>query len=104
MALSVHPGIVKTDLVTTLSASERATVYVANMFAGSMSLMTQEQGCLSQIWAAAGARRDQLVNGAYYRPVGVMSNSDLDKIATSEEFANKLWTWTDEALAKSLEQ
>lgn len=51
---------------------------------------------------AAGAQRNELVNGAYYRPVGVMSNSDLDKIATSQEFANKLWTWTDEAVAEVL--
>ncbi|KAI0550360.1 putative short-chain dehydrogenase [Xylaria curta] len=101
VAVSVHPGVVKTDLVNTLSASEKALVYGANFLMG-VSLMKEEQGCLSQLWVAAGARRDELVNGAYYRPVGVMSNSQLDKIAKSEEFANKLWTWTDEAVAKFL--
>ncbi|KAI1754850.1 putative short-chain dehydrogenase [Xylaria castorea] len=101
MAVSVHPGVVKTDLVNTLSASEKALVYGANFLMG-VSLMEEKQGCLSQLWVAAGARRDELVNGAYYRPVGVMSNSQLDKIAKSEEFASKLWTWTDEAVAKYL--
>ncbi|TGJ83890.1 hypothetical protein E0Z10_g4887 [Xylaria hypoxylon] len=99
MAVSVHPGVVKTDLVNTLSLSEKALVYGGNLVKG-VRMMEEEQGCLSQLWVAAGARRDQLVNGAYYRPIGVQSNSDLDKTATSEEFANKLWTWTDDALAK----
>ncbi|KAK5634275.1 hypothetical protein RRF57_009989 [Xylaria bambusicola] len=101
MCVSVHPGVVKTDLVNNLSFSEKALVYGANFLMG-VTLMEEHQGCLSQLWVATGARRDQLVNGAYYRPVGVMSNSDLDNVATSEEFATKLWTWTDDALAKVL--
>ncbi|KAI0503259.1 putative short-chain dehydrogenase [Xylaria bambusicola] len=101
MCASVHPGVVKTDLVNNLSLSEKALVYGANWLMG-VTLMEEDQGCLSQLWVAAGARRDQLVNGAYYRPVGVQSNSGLDKIATSQEFATKLWTWTDDALAKAL--
>ncbi|KAI0452941.1 putative short-chain dehydrogenase [Xylaria acuta] len=100
-AVSVHPGVVKTDLVNTLSLSEKALIYGPNFLKG-VTPMEEEQGCLSQLWAAAGARRDELVNGAYYRPVGVMSNSRLDRIARSEEFASKLWTWTDEAVAKFL--
>ncbi|KAJ2994514.1 hypothetical protein NUW58_g1535 [Xylaria curta] len=101
MAVSVHPGVVKTDLVNSLSLSEKALVYGANLVMG-VTLMEEKQGCLSQLWVAAGARRDQLVNGAYYRPVGVMSDSTLDKIAISEEFAGKLWAWTDEAVARFL--
>ncbi|KAI1275928.1 putative short-chain dehydrogenase [Xylaria sp. FL0933] len=100
-AISVHPGVVKTDLVNSLSLSEKAVIYGANFVKG-LKLMEEEQGCLSQLWVAAGARRDELVNGAYYRPVGVLSNSALDKIATSEEFAKRLWTWTDDALAEVL--
>ncbi|KAI0907347.1 putative short-chain dehydrogenase [Ustulina deusta] len=101
MAISVHPGVVKTDLLNSLSLSEKALVYGGNFLMG-VKLMEEEQGCLSQLWVAAGARKDQLVNGGFYRPVGVFSNSELDKIATSEEFANRLWTWTDDALAKVL--
>ncbi|KAJ3562415.1 hypothetical protein NPX13_g8574 [Xylaria arbuscula] len=101
MCVSVHPGVVKTDLVNNLSPSEKALVYVGNFLKG-VKLLEEDQGCLSQLWVAAGARRNQLVNGAFYRPVGVMSNSELDKVATSEEFASKLWEWTDDALAKVL--
>ncbi|KAI1123482.1 putative short-chain dehydrogenase [Nemania abortiva] len=102
MALSVHPGIVHTDLTNNLKLSEKIGAYAANLWtAGAITFMEEDQGCLSQLWVAAGARRNQLVNGAYYRPVGVMSNSDLDSVATSEEFARKLWVWTDEALESS---
>jgi hypothetical protein len=91
--------VVKTDLVNNLSLSEKALVYGGNFLMG-VSLMEEEKGCLSQLWVAAGARREELVNGAYYRPVGVMANSQLDTIAKSEEFAKKLWEWTDETLTK----
>ncbi|KAI0403437.1 putative short-chain dehydrogenase [Xylaria palmicola] len=99
MAVSVHPGVVKTDLVNTLSLTEKALVYIPNLLMG-VPLIEEKQGCLSQLWVAAGAKRDQLVNGAYYRPVGVLSNSELDEVAKSQEFANKLWTWTDEAISR----
>ncbi|KAK7757521.1 hypothetical protein SLS62_000536 [Diatrype stigma] len=54
----------------------------------------------SDIWVAAAAKRDELVNGAFYMPVGVESNSMLDKTAKDDELARKLWEWTDEVLAK----
>jgi hypothetical protein len=98
MAVSVHPGVVKTDLVNTLSFADTALIRVANFFQG-VTLLEPEQGVLNQVWAAAGAKRDELVNGAYYKPVGVLSNKELDAAAKSQEGAEKLWTWTEEVLA-----
>jgi hypothetical protein len=64
------------------------------------SLIPPEKGRLNQLWAAAGSARAQLVNGAFYMPVGVLSNRDLDTTAKSEQFATELWRWSNEVLDK----
>ncbi|KAH8199883.1 hypothetical protein TruAng_005939 [Truncatella angustata] len=74
-------------------------VYFSQYVQG-IGTLTEAQGCLSQLWAAAGARKEQIVNGAYYRPVGVMSNGDLNKTATDLKLAEKLWIWTADVLSK----
>ncbi|KAI1849615.1 hypothetical protein JX266_004564 [Neoarthrinium moseri] len=96
-AVSVHPGVVKTDLVEGLSTATRYFVKATSAILGNR-LLDPSQGRLSQLWAAAGARKEQLVNGALYLPVGVMSNHTLDKTAKSPEFAKKLWAWTQTIL------
>ncbi|KAL6801481.1 NAD(P)-binding protein [Trichoderma sp. SZMC 28012] len=99
MAVSVHPGVVKTDLVNSLSFGDSAFLRVSNFILGT-SILTPEEGVLNQLWTAVGATRNELVNGAYYKPVGVLSNGDVskDKMAMNEEVAHKLWTWTSEIL------
>lgn len=42
--------------------------------------------------------KNEIVNGGFYRPVGVLSNHKLDKVATSKDFAKELWEWTQIAL------
>lgn len=95
----VHPGVVETELVTTLPPLRRKLVEISSrILIGRM--MTPEQGRLSQLWAAAGASKNDLQNGAYYMPVGVLSNGKLDKPAKDEVLAKKLYEWTEEVLAK----
>ncbi|KAF3070607.1 hypothetical protein GL218_00519 [Daldinia childiae] len=96
-AVSIHPGVVTTDLVNSLPLMRKAFVYGANWMLGG-GVVDESIGRLNQLWAAAGAKRDELVNGAYYKPVGVQGK--LDKIAVSEELGHELWSWTDEMLAK----
>lgn len=98
-AVSVHPGVVATDLINTLPPTKKAFVYVINRIMG-ISVVDEKKGRLSQLWVAAGAKRDELVNGAYYMPVGVLSNDKLDKVAKSEELAGKLWSYTEDVLSK----
>lgn len=98
-AVSVHPGVVKTDLVNTLSTARRAFVYFSQLVQG-IGLLEESQGRLCQLWAAAGATKQDLVNGAYYRPVGVMSNGDLNKTAQDPKLAEKLWDWSQEVLSE----
>lgn len=62
--------------------------------------MEEKQGRLSQLWAAAGAKKDELVNGGFYMPIGRYSNDRLDQTAKSEKLAGELWTYTQDILAK----
>ncbi|KAI1089955.1 oxidoreductase [Rostrohypoxylon terebratum] len=98
-AASVHPGVVATDLVNNLPTMRKAMVYGVNWLKG-IKIVDEKKGRLSQLWAAAGASRNELVNGAYYMPVGVLSNEKLDKFAKSEELAGELWSYTESVLSK----
>jgi hypothetical protein len=73
----------------------RIGLYLFNRLQGVQAL-PPEKGCYNQLWAAAGAKRSEIVNGAYYTPIGVVG--ELDKLASSREFGEKLWTWTEELL------
>lgn len=92
--LSVHPGVIATELVTNLGAFNKAFVYVTT----TGQRLTPEEGVHSQLYAAAGAKKEGLVNGGFYMPVGVLANGKLDKVAKSERLATDLWEWTEKAL------
>jgi hypothetical protein len=98
-SVSVHPGGVNTDLTTTISFGHRLLVRVVFFFMR-VTFMEIDQGRLSQLWAAAGATKEQLVNGGYYMPVGRLSNDRLDKTAKSPKLAGDLWTYTQDVLTK----
>ncbi|KAF7116509.1 hypothetical protein CNMCM5793_004797 [Aspergillus hiratsukae] len=95
--VSVHPGVVSTGLVEKQSWGNRAFIYATNMG----KLLTPEQGAYNQLWAATAAKED-LVNGGLYKPVGVLS-SKLDRAASDDALARRLWEWTDEALAEYMD-
>lgn len=97
-AVSVHPGVVSTGLVNDLPLLRRAFIYSAIWLMGG-GVVEPKKGRLSQLWVAAGAKKE-LVNGGYYLPIGVLSNNKLDKYAKSEELAKELWSYTDDVLAK----
>ena len=94
-AVSVHPGVVNTGLVSNLGAAQKALVYVTNIG----NVLGTDEGVKNQLWAAAGAKQSELVNGAYYMPVGENANSKLTPVAKSETFGTELWEWTEKALA-----
>lgn len=98
VAVSVHPGVVATDLVKNLNPVKKAFVYAANWATGT-TLMSPEEGAYNQLWSAAGADKSKLVNGALYMPIGVESNHLLDGVAKDPELARKLWQWTEDTLA-----
>jgi hypothetical protein len=98
-SVSVHPGVVGTNLVGDLSAGQKAFVYMSNLLVG-RTLLAPERGSHSQLWCAAGGEKTKMVNGGYYMPIGVLSNDKLDSTAKDPKLAQGLWEWTDNVLAE----
>ncbi|CAK7235471.1 hypothetical protein SCUCBS95973_009281 [Sporothrix curviconia] len=98
-SVSIHPGVVETSLVSGLGFTKKMFVYVSNALIGE-PIVSPEEGAYNQVWAAAAAKKSELVNGAVYYPVGKMSNSDLDKAAQDPALATELWDYTNRELAK----
>ncbi|EHL03411.1 putative Uncharacterized oxidoreductase [Glarea lozoyensis 74030] len=96
--VSVHPGTVATDLVLKLRPLQRRIVYISQFVQGKR-VLTEAEGALNPLWAAAGADKKRLENGGYYEPVGVLGK--LDAVATDVKFARQLWEYTQEVLDKS---
>ncbi len=97
--ISVHPGAVTTNLTTSISFTHKIMMAILFWFLG-VSFMDEKQGRLSQLWAAAGAKKDELVNGGFYMPVGRLSDDRLDKTAKSLQLGQDLWTYTQDVLSK----
>ncbi|KAL2829467.1 hypothetical protein BDW59DRAFT_142139 [Aspergillus cavernicola] len=91
-SVAIHPGVVNTSLVGSLSRANRAFVWVSNFG----KLLKPAEGAYNQLWAAT-ASKAKIQNGQLYEPVAVLSNRH-DKTSQDDELAAKLWDWTDEAL------
>ncbi|OHW99130.1 short-chain dehydrogenase reductase [Colletotrichum incanum] len=98
-AVAVHPGVVSTGLVTNQGLLNRLLVNTTNKVMGA-PIVTPERGCWNQVWAAAAAKKGDLVSGGFYMPVGNLADGKLDKFATDEELAGELWRWTEDVLAE----
>lgn len=55
-------------------------------------------GALNQLWAAAGARKNELVNGAYYTPVG--HRNEGNRFVVDAVLAKSLWEWTEKEVER----
>jgi NAD(P)-dependent dehydrogenase (short-subunit alcohol dehydrogenase family) len=93
-SVSLHPGIIKTDLYLP-NAKSNAIVRWGARIVGPVLFATVETGALNQLWAAAGAKREELVNGGYYTPVG---KHRTNKWSTDADAGRKLWEWTEKEL------
>ncbi|CAN8104256.1 unnamed protein product [Discula destructiva] len=98
-SVSVHPGVVATELVANLNVVKKAIVYAANWARGTMFL-APEQGAYNQLWAAAGVKKADISNGSFYVPIGVESSHTLDDVAKDPALAEKLWNWTEDTLGE----
>ncbi|EJP71034.1 oxidoreductase, short-chain dehydrogenase/reductase family [Beauveria bassiana ARSEF 2860] len=88
----VHPGVVKTGLVTELGYWEKMLVYVTNPD----GLMTPRQGCYNTVWAATGRGvREAVAEGkvAFFEPVRTPNEGDAK--CWDDELAKELWEWTE---------
>ncbi|KAF2874874.1 hypothetical protein BDV95DRAFT_486377 [Massariosphaeria phaeospora] len=86
--VSVHPGVVKTNLMNNATGSSlpiRILGKVANYVVTSV-----EVGVRNQLWVSVA---EGVVSGEYYEPVG--KGGLGSEYAKSMELAEKVWEWTE---------
>jgi NAD(P)-dependent dehydrogenase (short-subunit alcohol dehydrogenase family) len=97
-AVSLHPGVVDTNLYQTIFSGPIGLWgllgKVQRFFYTSV-----EDGAKNQLWAAVapvGEERGNVKSGEYYMPVGIGGRGS--KLAKDQALAEKLWTWTEKEL------
>jgi NAD(P)-dependent dehydrogenase (short-subunit alcohol dehydrogenase family) len=99
-SVSVHPGVVKSDLWKA-SNENNMLIRFGLMLVGPLMFQSVQTGAHNQLWASAGAMKDEMQNGAYYTPVGkVESGNTGNKHAKDAEAGKALWEWTEAEIAK----
>ncbi|KAL1792316.1 hypothetical protein ACET3X_008823 [Alternaria dauci] len=91
-SVAVHPGFIKTDIFATTNFIDRQIVNLVS----SGNWLDTEQGAYNQTWAAT-TRKDNLVNGAYYEPVGIKTTPST-KRGRDAALGKELWEWTEKEL------
>ena len=95
-SVSVHPGVILTDLYD--SINQRSPIISLGSKSLSFFGSSISEGAYNELWAAAGAKKEDLVNGAYYVPVGI--HKPHNKYVRSEKMGKDLWDWTETELGK----
>ncbi|KAK7045973.1 short-chain alcohol dehydrogenase [Paramarasmius palmivorus] len=93
-SVSIHPGIVKTELMHGASSAMQKLSAVWRM-------VSPEQGAHNQVWAST-CEKSKLVNGAYYEPVGKLTEKCRE--GKSSQLAERLWDWTEAELKIHLDE
>ena len=97
-SVSLHPGLIKTDLY--LPNQEANTVLKYGLaLVGPLVMQDVPHGAHNQLWAAAGSKREQLMDGVYYTPVGAAKTGN--KFAADKVAAKKLWDWTEQEVREA---
>lgn len=91
LSVVIHPGVILTDLVTTLSQEDQELVKLSNVG----KIISEEDGIKNQLWAATSPRNG-IGNGQFYEPVGTVGFTT--SASTDRELAKKLWEWTQEQI------
>jgi NAD(P)-dependent dehydrogenase (short-subunit alcohol dehydrogenase family) len=100
-SVSVHPGIIKSDLWKSTNDSN-VLMRFGLMLLGPLIFQTIETGAHNSLWAAAGSKKDELQNGAYYTPVGKLDSANPgNKHAKDAEAGKALWEWTEAEIEKA---
>lgn len=100
-SVSLHPGVILTDLYSSLSKNPFLKVglwiysWIGMVLPGHYK--SAEGGALTQTWAAT-AKKGDLTNGAFYKPVGVENGGS--KLAGDTDLQKKLWEWTESELER----
>ena len=92
-SVSIHPGIILTDLFANVSFMTKLPVLLMSI--GNRTPV--EEGPFNQLWAAT-CPKNELVNGEYYEPIAIVGKRTT-KQSRDKELSERLWTWTEEALS-----
>ncbi|CRG89487.1 short-chain dehydrogenase/reductase family protein, putative [Talaromyces islandicus] len=95
-SVSVHPGVILTGLYSSVS-QRYAFGGLGTKMVGIFGTQIPK-GAHNQLWAAAGARKEELANGNYYVPVG--NHKINNKFAKDETMGRRLWEWSEAELKK----
>lgn len=95
-SISVHPGVILTDLYD--SISQRSSIIGIGCKTMRFFGSSVPEGAYNTLWAAVGARKKDLTNGGYYIPVGHLKPHN--RYTQSKEMGKKLWDWTQDELKK----
>ncbi|KAJ6531163.1 oxidoreductase [Mycena capillaripes] len=90
-SLSVHPGVVRTDLLAQQGVVTRTLAFLTHPF----SMLTPAEGAYNQLWAATGDKA-KMKNGEYYEPVGAPGGHG--RKSRDQKLASQLWDWTEKEL------
>ncbi|KAI1298638.1 oxidoreductase [Xylaria venustula] len=93
-SISVTPGVVQTDLISTLPLAQRAFVAVTTVGMKRKA----EEGSWSQLWCV-GAPQTELRrhNGGFFEPVGIASDKK-NSYSEDPKLADRLWDYTEKVL------
>ena len=95
-SVSVHPGAVTTNL-TSAWTENNIMLRVLIKILSAVWMATAEEGAWNTLWAAT-ATRGKVADGAYYTPVGKLTEPSMD--GKNEKLAGELWDWTEKELEK----
>ena len=95
ISISLHPGMVGTDLFKT---TQKNNIFVKMGLAVASSLLnTPEQGAMNQVWAASTSRGN-ITNGAYYKPIGTLSKGS--PCAQDAKLAEDFWNFSEQEVKR----
>lgn len=90
--VSVHPGVVRTNLVNGMSGAPLVARLLSPL--ASYWFTPVNQGAKNQLWASVAT--SNIDSGEYYEPVGVPGKAG--RLACNEDLAKELWDWTENEL------
>jgi NAD(P)-dependent dehydrogenase (short-subunit alcohol dehydrogenase family) len=95
-SVSVHPGVILTGLYSSVG-QHHALGGLGTKMIGVFGTQIPK-GAHNQLWAAVGAKKEELANGDYYVPVG--NHKTNNKFAKDEVMGKRLWEWSEAELKK----
>ncbi|KAK5078967.1 hypothetical protein LTS08_003881 [Lithohypha guttulata] len=103
VSVSVHPGVVQTELTRGPLASYGSWLYYPTKIMAALFCKSVAQGALNQTWAAVAPVAKQeggqgVKNGTFYHPVGVAGKDSGLAKDEHDVLSDKLWEWTEKEL------